>query len=38
MTLFLWWAVRIWAMINVIAIAWLMGRGEHGKPDEDGEE
>ena len=35
MTLFWWWVIRIWAMINVIGIAFMMGRGEYGKTDED---
>lgn len=32
MTVFWWWVLRIWAMVNVVAIAFLMGRGEY---DED---
>ena len=38
MTLVWWWVLRIWAMINVIGIAFFMGKGECGKDsasDED---
>ena len=35
MTMFWWWVIRIYAMINVIAIAFLVGRGEYGEGVED---
>lgn len=35
MTLFWWWVLRIWAMVNLVAIAFLMGHGEY---EEEGDE
>ena len=34
MTVFWWWVIRIWAFVNMIAIAFLMGRGEYGEPED----
>ena len=34
MTVFWWWVLRIWAFINLVGIAFLMGRGEY---DEEGD-